>query len=125
MYSEQEREHLDYEMGSASDLQNAYAVSCMERKPDDRGKVDELLRVGRYVVVTETDIFCPRTDAGMGVHVALEGDYATQDEAEMAAQELHDKWGSPYHDCGVRVLFPVPVVKVSNYVPPADDEIPF
>ena len=80
MYSEQEREHLDYEMGSASELQNAYALSCMERKPDDRGKVNELLRVGRYVVVTEIDLFCPRTDAGMGVHVALEGDYTTRNQ---------------------------------------------
>lgn len=117
----QEREQAEYEAGMANEWQNAYAVSMMERKPDDRAAAEELVSLGRYVVVREGVIFCPRTDASMGTAVYMLGDFETHDEAlELARSEGRDDDG----DCWVRVMSPTPVIlNPPTPLDPAD--IPF
>lgn len=118
--SVQEREQWEYESGMASEHQNAYALSMMERKPDDRAAAEELVSLGRHVVVREAVIYCPLTDASMGTAMHLLGDFETQDEAaELARQD-----GADDGDCWVRVMSPKPVI-LNPYTPPTLDEIPF
>lgn len=118
--SEQEREQWDYEMGMGTDLQNAYSISQMERKPDDRAAADELVSLGRYVLVTDYPIYCPRTDALMGVHRAMLGDFETHDEGVAA---LNARCVDSDPDERVHLLY--------NYTPPVavvpldPTEIPF
>jgi hypothetical protein len=116
----QEREEMEFEAGRATELQNAYAVSQMERKPDDRAMAEELVSLGRHVVVREAVIYCPRTDASMGTAVHLLGDFETQDEAAALARED----GADDGDCWVRVMSPKPVI-LNPYTPPTLAEIPF
>lgn len=115
----QEQEQWDYEMGMATEHQNAYAWSMMNRKPDDKGHANELLGMGRYVVISEHPIYCPSTDASMGVATLLLGDYATHDEAV--------EFCRGYEACEeefVRILTPT-VVVLNPPVPLTDDQIPF
>jgi hypothetical protein len=115
----QEQEQADYEMGMATEQQNAYAWSMMNRKPDDKSAAEELVALGRYVVISEHPIFCPSTDASMGVATALLGDYETHDEAVEFCRGYE---GS--EDEYVRILTPT-VVVLNPPVPLTDDDIPF
>jgi hypothetical protein len=63
--TEQEMEERDYEMGCASDAQNALAQSRMEFT-DDTSKIKELAAQGNYVVVIEGPAYCGVTDAIIG-----------------------------------------------------------
>ena len=78
----QEREEVDYQFGCATELQNAYARSCMELRPDN-SKVDSLVAkftaAGRYCVVDEFEVYCPSTDAFVGVSRTLR--YVVSSEA--------------------------------------------
>ena len=73
-------EDRDYWMGAATELQNAFALSQME-KQDDTAAINELVSLGRFIVVCEGTAYCGRTDAIMGVARHMVGDFATFDEA--------------------------------------------
>ena len=62
----QELEDIDYNIGAASEFQNAFAVSLMERQPDDSEKIENLVKQGKFVLFRIVEVCCPRTDALMG-----------------------------------------------------------
>lgn len=115
----QQVEEWEYQMGAASEQQNALTVSRMEMAPDDRAAANELVSLGRFVLVSEYSAYCPRTDALMGSRLWMVGDYATHDEA-LAAMRERDNDPDEY----VHILSPVK--PVLNPVPElTPDEIPF
>jgi hypothetical protein len=112
-------EHLDHQMGEASDLKNAYCVSQMERPFDDRAAAEELVSLGRYVVVREHVTYCPRTDASMGTVMSMLDDFENHDEAlELARkEEMNDG------ECWVHILSPKTIIL--NPLIFQEEEIPF
>lgn len=119
-WNDAQREHADYMAGEATELQNALALSRMERKPDDSAKISRLVARGRFVAVMEHPVFCLRTDAAMGSHKTLLGDFATRQEADA---RLHDE----RFDDGETAFYVLPIA-----LPPArppvsltDEETPF
>lgn len=121
----QELEEHEYRMGMASELQNAFAWSCMNREPDDSAKINELIAAGRHVVVSERPIFCPSTDACMGSHKMLMSDWATRHEAEIACRELDDADAQHDYDEGSNYVLPE-LVADTPYISGHDvSEIPF
>ena len=83
----QEQEEIDYQMGAASELQNAYAWSRMNRRGDDP-QINRELAAGRFIVVEEGLEFCPSTDATMGTRKFLASSHPTRQEAEAALASL-------------------------------------
>lgn len=91
----QEQEGLDYQMGAASEYQNAFAWSRMNRKPDDSDKINKAIQEGKYVVVSESPEYCPSTDASMGTRRDLCSVHDDRESAERAAslvQRTPDDW---------------------------------
>lgn len=117
----QEREEWEYQMGAASELQNALTVSRLEMAPDDSGAINELVSLGRHVLVSEYPAYCPRTDALMGVRRAMLGDYEHHDEA-LEALRCRGEDADP--DEYVYIKSPVPVV-LNPPVVLTDADIPF
>ena len=66
MYSIQQIEDREYEEGCGTELENAFAISRMEREPDDSDLISTLVGRGFYVLVHVQAQYCPRTDASMG-----------------------------------------------------------
>lgn len=81
------QEHQDHLIGEASELQNAFALSQMEREPDDSDKVQALIAEGKIVVVSRHPIYCGRTDALLGDHTMLLGSFDDRDSANKFASE--------------------------------------
>jgi len=73
------------------DLQDAYHLSLMQRRP-----MDEITRAaiaaGRFVVVVTGPAHCRFTDAVVGTESAYISDYATREEAGHAAEALYNDW---------------------------------
>lgn len=117
----QEREHWDYEIGAASELQNAFAESRMQVS-DDSAKIAELVAAGRFVVVENVIQFCPSTDASLGEFKYLSSDHATRNEAVEIADQ---RYGYGDSDCmRVSIEPPLPIQWPAS--PVCDNsEIPF
>ena len=116
-----EQEDRDYEAGCATELQNALALSQIERPlQNDQRKINALIAQGRFVVYTSHAVYCPRTDAILGCDTVLVSDHGTQEEAYEAAEAL----GESCEDYSVIVVDPRPAAPVT--VEAVDsDEIPF
>lgn len=99
---DQEREEMDHNIGRMTEHQNAFALSTLEADlTNDQAKIDDLVKAGRFVVVTTQDAYCFFTDAIIGSHIHCSGDYATREEADDAAGMIaHESCG----DCGIYVL---------------------
>lgn len=110
---DQYQEEMDFQMGIANEWQNAFAVSCLERKPDDSQQIAELVAAGRFVLVMQTEECCPRTDAVMGVRQTLLADFAERAGAEQYAAT---------DDTGDLVVLPPPV---RSELAAITDDIPF
>lgn len=115
---EQYQEEMDYQMGAASELQNAYAMSMMNRKPDDSQKIEDALAAGKHVIVEEGPEYCPITDALMGSRKFLVSEHATREEAEAALAGMEE--GDPDISVYIRPYKPAPPPPVYDR-----DEIPF
>lgn len=114
---DQYQEHLDYEAGCMSDLQNAFARSRQEIEiRDDRAKVRELVGAGKFVVVSSFPVLCPSTDAFLGEAITIEGVHETR-EAAMAQFGESDSY---LGDVAVWVEPRVPYTP-----PPVDPEVFF
>jgi hypothetical protein len=90
----QEQEEADFRIGAASDLQNAYSLSCLDRKPDDKQKIDELVSKGRFCVVAWNVEFCRHTDAilpGRALH--LVADFPSKEAAQVRLDEEYEQFG--------------------------------
>ena len=110
----QEQEEWDF--CPANECQNAYALSQMERKPDDGRAIDELLSHGRYVLVMFREDYCRFTDAFLGTNRMMLGDYETSEEAEEAQAKYPD-------DSDIAICAPrrATVTVIVN----SDEELPF
>jgi hypothetical protein len=115
-----EQEDRDYEAGCGSELENAYALSQIERpRRNDQAKIDALVAQGRFVVFTSTAVYCPRTDALMGCETLLVSDHATRKEADEAAEAQ----GESCEDFMVGIAGPAAPEAVEALF--EGDEIPF
>jgi hypothetical protein len=119
MWSVQQQEEYDYQMGAASDAENALAWNRMNMKPDDSGKIAEAVAAGKFVVVLEGTAYCPSTDAIMGSRKFLHSAHDTRAEAQAAILAMDDM-----DDISVYVR-PSPKSPVIPYVPSTNDDIPF
>lgn len=115
------QEECEYEAGCATELQNAYALSQIERpRRNDQKKIDGLVAQGRFVVFTSAAVYCPRTDAILGCETVCVSDHATRAEADAAA----DAFGESDEDFAIGVEGPrPPAVTVETIF--GDDDIPF
>lgn len=106
-----------------SEDRNLYAQSQMERPPDDTAAVNELLSLGRYVVVADRALYCRHTDAILpGRHRTLIGDFEHYHEAEECQKA--EQGGLSDMDCDLLILSPQR--SPSPPSPPlSDDDIPF
>ena len=86
----QEQEERDF--NPATEAQNAYAWSRMNRRPD-HPKIAEHVAAGRFVVVHEVPQFCPHTDAAVGSRKLFGGAYATRAEADAALTACIEEYG--------------------------------
>jgi hypothetical protein len=121
---EQYQEHLDYMAGVASEHQNALALSRLEHT-DDSGKIAELVKAGRFVVVAHGPAYCRFTDAIYGVRKVYIADYATEAEAN-ADPRYNDDDPDPEVNVLVYPLKPPAPLPVDlDLLPRGDDEIPF
>lgn len=69
----QEQEEIDYQMGSKCELQNALALSQMERiVRDDSAEIKKLVAEGKFVVAMSHPVYCSRTDAPLGEDIWIE-----------------------------------------------------
>ncbi len=83
----QEQEEYDYNIGRATDHQNAYALSMMQRRYDDTRIAAELAQ-GKFVVVEECEQFCPFTDACLPSYKFFLSSWFVRDMAERQADHL-------------------------------------
>lgn len=90
MYDGQEQEQRDYEMGISSEWQNAYAISQLNREPDDSQIIQDLVTIGRFVLYSEYPVNCRLTDATLGYDKTYIADFATREEAEAAMTSKSD-----------------------------------
>lgn len=112
------QEHLDHQMGYATEHQNAFALAQLTRRPDDSARIRELVGQGRFCVVEIGPEYCPYTDGILGSRRILVGDFATREEAGRAAAANEVP---PDIDCVVEPFAVVPIVpKVYT-----ENEIPF
>lgn len=111
-HSIQEQEDHDYQMGVASDAQNAYAWNSMNRKGDDPN-INKEIAQGHFVIVAEGPEYCPSTDAVLGSRKILLSTHKTRDEATTALHAIDD----PDPDLSIYILPPTPTYN--------QDEIPF
>lgn len=89
MLSRQELEEIDYQMGCATELQNAYSRSRMEiHIHDDSPIINELAQRGKFVVASSFPICCPSTDAYIGRAVYLESVF---DDRQSAIDYVNEK----------------------------------
>jgi hypothetical protein len=80
--SVQEQEQFDYEMGMATELQNAYAYSRMTTTIKNETKaINELSAAGWYVAVGQFEICCQHTDALIGTEISIIGKALTFERA--------------------------------------------
>lgn len=114
---DQRREQVEYEMGCASEQQNALAWSRMNMPADDSAKVDEFLRRGFWVLVNDRTAYCPSTDAIMGRHRWFLGAYASK---ALAEAEMGRRWDDD-EDSDYRVLAPTAPARPRRFVPSDDD----
>jgi hypothetical protein len=116
-FSPQAQEELDY--FPQSELQNAFALSRMERPRDDSQKIADLVSAGRFVVVISHPVYCPRTDASMGSFLSLDSHFDDEAAAQARIEELGDM------DESFAVIDQLSVPRNPQLVSAQSDEIPF
>lgn len=117
----QELEHWDYEMGAASELQNAVSLSRMELPADHSCQIADAIEAGKFVVIEEGPVFCPRTDASIGSLRFIMSTHECYADAERALNGIpHGYYPDDYtFHILPRKIEPTPVVAYD------DSEIPF
>lgn len=116
-FSPQAQEELDY--FPQSELQNAFALSRMERPRDDAQEISDLVSAGRFVVVVSHPVYCPRTDASMGSFLSLDSHFDDEAAAKARAEGLGDMDES-YAYVAMKAKPRDP-----EWVPAPSEEIPF
>lgn len=118
MYGIDNIDDWDYWMGT--EQQNAFALSCMERQPDDTARCIEAVEQGKFVVVLTVPEHCPRTDAVMGSRVVFVSAHDTKDEAEAEMTKVDHSDGDYSYD-----IWPIPQPRYQEPVILPSDDIPF
>jgi hypothetical protein len=113
-------EELNYTMGVASDMANAYSVSCMNRPVGDYYEIQKHLADDKFLLVADVTNYCEYTDAliGSSRHILFVGN--NREEVQKHWETLNPE---DYIDAEVFIL---PREK-PEYIPPVsnNDEIPF
>lgn len=114
-------EHCRDSEGCGSELQNAFALSSLERPlHNDRRMIDALVGQGRFVVFTSQAVYCPLTDGLIGSETLYVSDHDSHEAAVEAAAAL----GEDSDDYAIGVSGPRPaVVEIPAIFD--GDEIPF
>jgi hypothetical protein len=80
-FVDQEQENTEYEAGVQSEEQNAFEQSKRETEiRNDSVQIEKLRKKGRFVLVSEGDVHCSRTDAFIGRSKALIASAVYRDE---------------------------------------------
>lgn len=129
MWNVQEQEEYDYRLGCADELTNAYRRSQREiRIPNERDLAKKLLEAGSCVVIRTYDVFCPSTDAVIGMaykvdavccDMVVAGKYLTKHGEE--ASEMDQGMWAMAPAAGDDLEFPVGV----GLPDLEEDDIPF
>jgi hypothetical protein len=94
LYGNHEQEHRDFDMGAASEFQNAFAQSQSEnsiRASDSLAKINRLIAAGRFVVAAEYETYCRHTDAITGSIKYAVLDFPSRAEADAYAKAHNDE----------------------------------
>lgn len=122
----QEQEHLDYEMGAASEYSNAHAVSRMRHQEEANDQIAAGLAAvanGKFIVITEAPAYCHMTDAIIGSWRHLD---SIHDTREAATERLFEVGADMNPDENAYILPAAPrQPQAKPYVALTDDEIPF
>ena len=116
-FSPQAQEELDH--FPSSELQNAFALSRMERPRDDSQDIADLVSAGKFVVVVSHPVYCPRTDASMGSFLSLNSHFDDEVTAQARVEELGDM------DESYAYVATKAKPRDPEWVPTPSDEIPF
>lgn len=115
----QQVEQMDYEVGMATEHQNAFAWAGMNRKGDDI-RISEALAAGKHVIVEEGTEYCPYTDGILGSRKFLISVHENREDAETGLQQYAVEHPDYDPEIGVFIL----PYKAVEYAP-LDCEIPF
>ena len=118
----QQQEDYDYQMGCASELQNALSQSIAEFD-SGWGLVQAAIDAGLFVVASVSTAYCRRTDACMGARYGIQSTHPTYEEASKERTRLNSMEVSEGDEWGYEV-FPRPPM-VLPLVSLTDDEVPF
>ena len=116
-FSPQAQEEFDH--FPSSELQNAFALSRMERPRDDSQDIADLVSAGKFVVVVSHPMYCPRTDASMGSFLSLDSQFDDEATALARVEEFGDMDES--YACVAMKAKP----RDPEWVPTPSEEIPF
>ena len=100
----QEQEEADYNIGNATEQQNAFAWASMNRKPQDP-RINQELQNGRFVIVYQSPEYCPYTDACMGSRKFFGSAHDTREDAETALKN-DELWHRRDHEIDILILPP-------------------
>ena len=98
MMTEQEREHYEDSFGCQTEHQNAFAKARMEANIQDHtGQAAKFAAAGLFVLFAYNLLFCPYTDATLGMDQRIV--FASRNE-ERVRQVARERFGSEgYEDC--------------------------
>jgi hypothetical protein len=117
-------EELLIEFNSASELQNSYARSRMELGPfiNETARIRELRLAGKFVVVKEHEVCCPRTDAFICMEIIIDSIHDTLGSARTVCPEEPLEDGPP----SMYVAGPIePEEPKDPSAPDYEDDFPF
>ncbi len=106
-----ELEEMQYQFGRMTEHQNAYALSMIEREPDDQQIADELAK-GKFVCVGLQERYCPFTDATMPSRQVFLSSHDTYEEAQAQPERYESE-----------IILPIPRPVYLPVEP--SDELPF
>lgn len=126
MWSVQQQEQMEYEMGMASEAQNALTWGRLNKPADDSAKIADVVAARKFAVVEEVTTYCPYTDAINGCHRSLSSVHETLEAAEEVARKLYEEVGhmEVYVYVEPRVSHEA-LDKAKAYVPITDADCPF
>jgi hypothetical protein len=120
----QEQEHIDHELGSATEHQNSHAMSLIElahRNCEVRAQINALTEF-QFVVVAETLATCPVTDGILGSSLSIYSRHATLMEAQQRLEEDAEECHNAEIELHIEPYQPEPQPEALE---PGDDEVPF
>ena len=84
-----EQEHNDHEMGAfQNEFQAAFTMARMQTpRVNETAQIAALTAQGKFVVVSDHDLYCPYTDAVLGASISIHSVHDTLEEAQAVCPE--------------------------------------